>query len=158
MPSASAMSANAQAFILQVALMDYLNHLHLLPVGAGVGALDDVALHANADPVLGELGNALLLGANQGLHPGGHIVEQVVLRELELGNERHRQLLGNDGQSLGAHGLQPSVAVRVVAQGHVQRSPAHPHHLGQHISLPGLVVGDSDGPAEVAHAELGQHL
>ena len=35
---------------------------------------------------------------------------------------------------------------------------AHADHLGQHVALPGTVVGDADCPAQVAHAELGQHL
>ena len=35
---------------------------------------------------------------------------------------------------------------------------AHADHLGEHVALPGTVVGDADGPAEMTYAELGQHL
>ena len=75
---------DAQALVLQVALVGHLDDLHLLPVGAHVGPLDHVLLHAHAHAVLGQLGDALFLGANQRLHPVGHVIEQVVLRQLEL--------------------------------------------------------------------------
>ena len=81
---------DAQALVLQVPLVGHLDDLNLRPVGARVRALDDVALHADAHAVLGQLGDALFLGADQRLHPVGHIVKQVVLRQLELGDDRYR--------------------------------------------------------------------
>ena len=91
------------------------------------------------------------------LHPVRHVVEKVVLRQLELGNGRDGAKLGQHGQSFGLHLIQPVVTL-IVAEDDVEGAAAHPHHFGQHIPLPGAVVGDADGPAEMPHAELGQHL
>ena len=75
---------DAVALILEVSLVGYLDDLHLLPVGPLVRALLYVPQHANADAVFRQLGDALFLGADQRLHPVGHVVKQIVLRELEL--------------------------------------------------------------------------
>ena len=40
----------------------------------------------------------------------------------------------------------------------MQRASAHAHHLGQHIPLGRAVVGYTDGPADVSHAELRENL
>ena len=147
----------AQALILQVALVGDLDHLQPAPVGARVRTVDDILFHALAHAVLRQLGDALLLGADQRLHPVGHVVEQIVLGELELGDRRHRPQLREHGQTLGLNLVQPIVAL-IVAQHHMERPPAHPHHLGQHVALAGPVVGYANGPPQVSHTELGQHL
>ncbi|CAI8039402.1 hypothetical protein GBAR_LOCUS21912 [Geodia barretti] len=148
---------NAQAFILQVTLVGNLYDLQPRPVGAGVRAIKDILLHANADTVLGELGDALLLGTNQRLHPVGHVVKQVVLGEFELRYGGHRAELSQHRQALGLYLVQPVVAL-VVTEHDVERPAAHPHHFRQHFSLSSAVVGDADGPAEVADAKLGEYL
>ena len=150
-----------QTLVPVVPVVDHFQHGHLAPIGVDHLPLLHVRFHGGPDGGVPQLGRPLILGAHHGVHPALHEVEEVVLRELELGAQVHGDSLKEEGKPLGARRPQPLHSRRVHPGGDVEGAPGDPHHLGQQLLLFGDFVSrvpESHGPPHVPDGKLAQHL
>jgi len=147
-----------EALVGAVPLLNHLHHDHGVPVGAGVGELLDILLHGLTGRRVAELGRALFGTPDQWLNPVGHVVEHVVFGQSELRHRVHGVLLNDHGQPGFTGLLGPGKALLVVPHGDVQGPATAPHHFREEGLLLEGRGGDPDGPAEMTHAELREHV